>query len=119
MCAASLRSSSYAARKAASKAPGAVSVMTGLSGNMRKVMQAPRPVGARINLREMAIMARLHCRIGAVRRVERLTTAWRGAHGKPITPLDVGGLAVRVDGAPSVAEGDLVTVVGRPRAGGL
>ena len=64
-------------------------------------------------------MAKLESRSGTVRRVERLPTAWRGQHGTPITALDVGGLAVRYGGLPSVGVGDVVTVVGYRRGGGL
>jgi hypothetical protein len=67
----------------------------------------------------MATMARLQCRSGTVRRIDRVTTPWRGAHGEPITSLDLGGIPVRYEGVPSVGVGDLVTVVGYQSTHGM
>jgi hypothetical protein len=67
----------------------------------------------------MATMARLQCRSGTVRRIDRITSPWRGVHGEPITSLDLGGIPVRYGGAPSVGVGDLVTVVGYQSAHGM
>jgi hypothetical protein len=64
-------------------------------------------------------MARLVTRTGTVLRVDRVTTAWRGAHGDRATTLDLGGTAVHYGGSPSVGVGDVVTVVGRRTGSGI
>lgn len=64
-------------------------------------------------------MATLSCRSGTVRRVDRLTTPWRGAHGEAVTTIDLNGTPVRFGGVPSLGVGDLVTVVGYDTAHGV
>jgi len=64
-------------------------------------------------------MARLVTQSGTVLRVDRVTTAWRGAHGDRATTLDLGGMSVHYGGSPSVGVGDVVTVVGYLTGTGL
>jgi hypothetical protein len=83
-----------------------------LWGRAQRDADPPASGGTNECTGEMAIMARLQVRSGTVRRVNRITTPWRGAHGDRITTLDLAGTAVRFEGLPSVGVGDVVTVVG-------